>query len=136
MGQYVYESTTFIILFLIGYTRPGIGLSVAKAFARKHFDKVAICARNAERLASEKSEIEDTAKQAGRSIEVSTFPTDLSDIASLRKTLKEIEELGPIGSVYHNAARINPTEPLTTPVKEIEEDFKVFTNFLEHSTHC
>lgn len=51
--------------------------------------------------------------------------TDLSDLESLRKSFKEIEKLGPLGLVYHNAARINPMEPLTTSVEEIEEDFKV-----------
>lgn len=108
---------------------------MAKLFAQKHFDNIAICARNAERLASEKAEVEDAAKQAGRSVQVSTFTTDMSNLDSLRKSLQEIEKLGPIGCVHHNAARIKPTEPLTTSVEEIEEDFKVrLTTFPELNT--
>lgn len=103
---------------------PGIGISVAKLFAQKHFDRIALCARSAERLASEKAEVEDAAKKVGRTVQVHTYPTDLSNLDSLSRTLKEIDKLGPLGCVYHNAARINPSEPLAAPVEEIEEDFK------------
>ena len=104
---------------------PGIGISVAKLFARKHFNRIALTARNTERLASEKKEVEDAAKQAGRNVQVVTYPTDLSNIDSLRQTLREVETLGPLGCVYHNAARINPVTPLEASIEEIEEDFKV-----------
>jgi len=103
---------------------PGIGISIAKAFALKHFDRIAICARNADRLASEKKEVEDAAKAAGRSVEVFTFPTDLSDVESLRKTLKEVEKLGPLGMVYHNAATVRVGDPLSETIEEVEHDFK------------
>lgn len=105
--------------------RPGIGISVAKAFAKKHFQRVAICARNADRLASEKKEVEEAAKAAGRSVEVFTFPTDISDVASLRKTLAEVEKLGPLGMVYHNAAKVKFGDALAETVEEVEDDFKV-----------
>ena len=104
---------------------PGIGIAVAKLFAQKHFERIALCARNAGRLASEKTEVEEAAKKAGRQVQVSTHSTDLSNLNSLRKTLDEVEKLGPLGLVYHNAARINPTEASTTSVEEIEEDFRV-----------
>ena len=106
------------------YNRPGIGISVAKAFT-KHFNRIAICARNAERLLSEAKELEDAAKSAGRSIEVFTFPTDLTDVDSLRKTFQEVEKLGPLGMVYHNAATIRFKEILTETVEELEHDFRV-----------
>ena len=109
----------------INLNRPGIGISIAKAFTQKHFDRIAICARNADRLASEKKEVEDAAKAAGRSVEVITFQTDLNDVESLRKTLKEIEKLGPLGMVYHNAAKIKFGDPLSETVEEVEDDFKV-----------
>ena len=80
---------------------------------------------NEERLASEKAEVEKAAEEVGRDVHVSTFPTDLSDLESLRKSLKEIEKLGPLGCVYHNAARIDLTDPLTTSAEEIVEDFRV-----------
>lgn len=114
---------------------PGIGSAVAKLFAQRHFERIALCARSAEHLASEKIEVQDAAKKVGRNAQVSTFPTDLSDFESLRKTLKEIEKLGPLGCVYHNAARINPTEALTTSVEEIEEDFKVCRSLFSPSVH-
>ena len=98
---------------------------MAKLFVEKHFDRVALCARNAERLSSEKVEVENAAKKAGKVAEVFTFPTDLSNLESLSKSCKDIEKLGPLGCVYHNAARIKPTQPLTTSIEEIHEDFKV-----------
>lgn len=104
---------------------PGIGIAVAKLFAQKHFDRIALCARNAQRLASEKAEVEDAAKKVGRTVEVFTYPTDLSNLDSLSRTLQEVAKLGALGCVYHNAARINPADPLSIPIQEIEEDFRV-----------
>lgn len=100
-------------------------MSVAKAFAQKHFDRIVICSRNAERLASEKKEVEAAAKEAGRSVEVFTFQTDISNVDSLRKTLAKIEKLGPLGMVYHNAAKIIFGDALAETVEEVEDDFKV-----------
>ncbi|KAK3707508.1 hypothetical protein LTR37_012151 [Vermiconidia calcicola] len=113
-------SSTFV-LFGSG---PGIGLSVAKAFAQKHFDRIVLCARNAERLESERNEVEEVARVVGRNIQVSAFATDVSHRDRLRKTLKEIEGLGPVGCVYFNAASINGAEPLTASDEELEEDFR------------
>lgn len=124
-------STATLVVFGSG---PGIGISIAKLFAQKHFDHIALCARSADRLASEKAEVEDAAKKVGRTVQVSTHPTDLSNLASLTQSLKEIEKLGPLGVVYHNAARINPSEPLSAPVEEIEEDFKVSVVPLSRAT--
>jgi NAD(P)-dependent dehydrogenase (short-subunit alcohol dehydrogenase family) len=109
----------------IKLNRPGIGISIARAFAQKNFDRIAICARNADRLASEKKEVEEAAKAAGRSVEVFTYPTDLTNAVSLRKTLKEIEKLGPLGMVYHNAAKVKFGDPLSETIEEVEDDFKV-----------
>ena len=107
------DSPTFV-LFGSG---PGIGLATAKAFARRHFAQTVLVARNAERLASEKAAVVEAAKQAGKDVEVFTFPTDLSDLAALRKTLHETEKLGLVGAVYHNAARIKFADHLTTSVE-------------------
>ena len=104
---------------------PGIGISVAKLFAEKHFDTIALLSRNAERLEFEKKQVEEAAKQVGRDVKVFAIPTDLSDRDGLRKSLKEVEKLGPLGLVLHNAARINPAPALTTSVEELEEDFRV-----------
>ena len=115
------SSSTFVIFG----SGPGIGTSVASIFAEKHFDRVVLCARNAESLEKARKDVEAAAIKVMRYIRVSTIQTDLTDLASLRQAFKEIERLGPLGCVYHNAARIRFSEPLTTPVAEIEEDFKV-----------
>ncbi len=112
------------ILVLFG-SGPGIARAVAKRFTRDHFDTIVLTSRNSESLATEKKEVESAAKQAGRDVKVHTFISDLSDIDALGKTLKEIEKLGPLGCVYHNAARIRVSDPLTAPAEELLEDFKV-----------
>jgi hypothetical protein len=50
---------------------------------------------------------------------------DLSDRQNLQSTLEKIQALGPVGCVYHNAARVKPSEALTTSPDELEEDFRV-----------
>ena len=101
---------------------PGIGVSTAKVFAAQHFKTIVLISRSAERLASDK---EAVVKAAGRDVSVVTFATDLTDLNQLRETFKKIETLGPLGTVFYNAARIQPSEILTTDVAEIEEDFRV-----------
>lgn len=103
---------------------PGIGISVAKLFAQKHFSKIALVSRNTERLQSDKEEVAAAAKDAGKTAQVAVYTTDLNDFDALRKTLNEIEKLG-IGAVFYNAARIRPSDILTMSVEELEEDFRV-----------
>ena len=110
------------VLVVLG-SGPGIGVSTAKLFAQKHFSKIALVSRNAERLDKERTEV---VQAAGRTVEVDTFATDLGDLSQLRQTLSKIEKLGPIGCVFFNAARIRPSEILATTVEEIEEDFRVY----------
>lgn len=117
-------SAPVLVIFGSG---PGISAAVAKLFAQKHFTTIALVARNGERLATEKTAVE---RAAGRNVNVYTFAADMSDIASLGKTLIEVEKLGPLGLVYHNAARINPAEPLKARVEELEEDLKVSSSSL------
>ena len=115
-------SRSVLVLFGSG---PGIGISVAKAFARQYFDVIAICSRDAKRLQSEQAEIAAAAKEAGRDVQVIAVPTDLTDLNQLERTLQAVQALGPLGCVYHNAARINYEQPLTTSSKDVEEDFRV-----------
>lgn len=112
------------ILIVFG-SGPGIGIAVAKLFAQKHFDRIVLCARNAGRLESEKKEVEEAAKKVGRNVDVTTIPVDMSSRESLQKALKEIEKMGPLGCVYHNAAKINFEEALTTSIDDVEDDFRV-----------
>ena len=124
VGTYC-SNPSAVVLSLTSNSSPGIGISVAKVFAQKHFDRIAICARNAERLAAEKRDVEAAAKDVGRSVEVFTFQTDISNVDSLRKTLAKVEKLGPLGMVYHNAAKVKFGDPLAETVEEVEDDFKV-----------
>lgn len=110
-------------VLLITGSGPGIGLSTAKAFARKnscHFGTIVLVSRNAERLAKEKAEVE----QEGHA-QVVTYSTDLANFEHLKATLKEVEKLGPLGCIFFNAATVRMSEVLTTGVGEIEEDFRV-----------
>ncbi len=106
--------------------RPGIGVSVAKAFGEKHFVRIVLCGRNAERLETDRTQVVEAAKQVGRAVGVIAVPVDLSNRESLREALEKIGSFGVLGCVYHNAARINPVEPLSVSAEEIEEDFKVY----------
>ncbi|KAF7196670.1 17-beta-hydroxysteroid dehydrogenase 13 [Pseudocercospora fuligena] len=112
------------VLVVLG-SGPGIGVSTAKLFAQKYFSKIALVSRNAERLDKERTEVVQAAAESGRTVEVDTFVTDLGDLTQLRQTLSKIEKLGPIGCVFFNAARIRPSEILSTSVEEIEEDFRL-----------
>ncbi|EME41083.1 hypothetical protein DOTSEDRAFT_27664 [Dothistroma septosporum NZE10] len=66
-------------------------------------------------------------EKAGRAVDVHTLATNIGDVDQLRGTLAEVEPLGPLGCVFYNAAGIQPSEVLTTPVEEIEEDFETTT---------
>lgn len=120
-------------LIVVG-SGPGIGLSTAKQLALKHFNKVALISRNAQRLSEEKTAVLDATKQTGKELTVEAFPTDICDLNALRKTFEQIEAMGPVGCVFFNAARIQPSELLKTSVEEIEEDFKVSETV--HQSQC
>ncbi|KAK3670044.1 hypothetical protein LTR78_010075 [Recurvomyces mirabilis] len=110
------------VLVVLG-SGPGIGLATAKLFSKNRaFAKIAMVSRNPERLAQEAEEVKAA---GGGNVEVTAYPTDLGNIAQLRKTLAQIEQLGPVGTIFYNAARINPTEVLSTSVDELEEDFRI-----------
>ncbi|KAK4553152.1 hypothetical protein LTR86_009682 [Recurvomyces mirabilis] len=110
------------VLVVLG-SGPGVGLATAKLFSKhRTFAKIAVVSRNPERLAKEAEEVEVA---GGGKVEVVAYPTDLGNIAQLRKTLARIEQLGPVSTIFYNAARINPTEALATSVDELEEDFRI-----------
>lgn len=95
-------------VFAVLGSGPGIGSATAKAFAKtQRFAKIAMVSRDASRLNIEKAEVE---KAGGSNIQVSAFPTELSDLTQLRKTLGEIEKLGPLGGVFFNV-RLHPLLP-------------------------
>ncbi|KAF2216951.1 hypothetical protein CERZMDRAFT_31944 [Cercospora zeae-maydis SCOH1-5] len=94
------------ILVVLG-SGPGIGLTTAKLFVKKHFRKVVLVARNSDRLEKEKREVEDIAKEV--------IPVDLANLDQLREAFTLTERLGEVSTVFFNAARISPSEPLPAP---------------------
>ncbi|KAM3424603.1 hypothetical protein BST61_g6593 [Cercospora zeina] len=123
------------ILVVLG-SGPGIGLTTAKLFAKKHFSKIVLLARNSERLEKEKREVEDVAKETGKEIDVTTISVDLANFNQLREAFALIEKLGQVSTVFFNAARINPSEPLTAPVEELIEDLHIATGAFYITAQC
>jgi short-subunit dehydrogenase len=111
---------------------PGIGVHVASEFATHGFSHIILLARNDSRLQEDKAFI---AKAAGSSdVKIDILTVDLSNLESIPDVLKRIDELSSeIEVVFFNAARIRASEPLSTPVEEIEEDFKVCSRLHSHS---
>lgn len=104
-------------------TGPGIGSATAKKFAATgSFSKIVMVSRNEERLQKESESVQ---KAAASNVEVVSMPCDLSDLSALKKVLGEIESLDPLGGIFFNAARIHIVDPLSAPVMELDEDFRV-----------
>lgn len=115
------SSTKTIVVFGSG---PGIGNHVAKEFASNGFTHVILLARNESRLQEDKAWV----AEAGSHVKVDTLRLDLSDTSSIPTVLGKIDDLvggAAVDVIFFNAARVKTSEPLTTPVEEIEEDFKV-----------
>lgn len=109
-------------LLVIG-AGPGIGRSVTTLFASKTYANVALLARSADGLVSEKKAVEDA---VGDKVKVRTYQADVADPEALRKALAESDaDFGKPDCVFYNAARVQPSELLTHDLKDIEYDFKV-----------
>jgi NAD(P)-dependent dehydrogenase (short-subunit alcohol dehydrogenase family) len=81
---------------------PGIGSATAKLFAKSgRYSKIAMISRDPSRLDQEAAAVREA---GGNSVDVTSFPTDLSNIDQLRKTLQEIGKLGTLGSVFYNVS--------------------------------
>ncbi len=90
MGQKEESSAPVVLITGVG---PGTGGAMARRFAAGGW-RVAMLARNAERLGALEAEI--TGARA--------YPCDVTDAASLDATVSAVEhELGPISAVIHNA---------------------------------
>ncbi|KAH9872623.1 hypothetical protein J1614_005016 [Plenodomus biglobosus] len=111
-----------LILFGSG---PGIGNSVASAFASTGISHIILLARNSQRLLDHDA---PTLQRAHPSIKISTLPCNLADLPSLPNVLATLDTLtasDAVEVVFFNAARIKPTpDVLDVSVAEMEEDFK------------
>jgi short-subunit dehydrogenase len=117
------SSYTNSVLLVIG-SGPGIGNHVASLFAKRKFNKVALIARNQERLQQGKKVVETA---AGRPIEVRTWSVDISKVEKLKAVLPEIQQLGQLECVFFNAARVIPSQFFAHSEDEIRMDLEVST---------
>ncbi|KAM0274933.1 hypothetical protein ACHAQH_007742 [Verticillium albo-atrum] len=101
------------VLLVIG-SGPGISRAVVSLFASESHSRIALISRSADRLSEEKSAAEQAARDAGRIVQVKTWPVDIADDAALRKTLSEVEDFGTPEVVFFNAARITNVALNTT----------------------
>ncbi|VUC25752.1 unnamed protein product [Clonostachys rosea] len=109
-------------LILIG-SGPGIGRHIACEFASRRFNKVALLARNAERLAEDQAAIKAATDDK---TEVRTYPVDITDDEEFIATLDKIEkEMGVPEVFYYNAARVTLSKLLESEGREIEYDFQI-----------
>ncbi|KAI6863144.1 hypothetical protein KC343_g4806 [Hortaea werneckii] len=114
-------SSTGHVLVVLG-SGPGIGSATAIEFAATgSFSKIVMVSRKEARLRSESEAVREAATS---NVEVISISCDLSDLSALKKALKEVESLGPLGGIFFNAARIHIVDPLTALVDELEEDFR------------
>ncbi|PNP49891.1 hypothetical protein THARTR1_09421 [Trichoderma harzianum] len=110
---------------------PGIGSHTAAIFASKRFNKVALVARNPDKLEKDAAFVNSAAPGQA---EIKTYPTDISNSQALAATLAQItNDLGTPEFVLFNAAVIALTPLLEFDDESILEDFKVSTIAL-HNT--
>ena len=100
---------------------PGVGLAVAKRFAREGFD-LALIARRPDALGDYIKEL----TEAAPALKVRGFPADAGDAATLSTALQNvILELGKVDVLVYNAAVLKPGNPATLVPEEVNQDFAV-----------
>ena len=116
-------SSNAFVLFGSG---PGIGVHVAARFAQNEFQHVILLSRDRERL--DKDAIEVRAARPG--VKVSVVACDLSKLSLVQEALATIDQVlrnddTTLEVVCFNAARVRPTNVLSTAPEEYEMDFRV-----------
>lgn len=100
---------------------PGISDAVARRFGRAGY-RVAIVARNAERLA------EAEKKLAAEGIEAKSFAVDLGNADAVRALVRDVRaSLGPIAVVHWNAYGGGASDLMTASVAELHAVFDIST---------
>jgi short-subunit dehydrogenase len=98
---------------------PGIGLSVARRFAREGFG-VALLARTKARLADHVKLINDEGGLAR------AFHADCSVPAQVRESLRTVSsEMGPPSVLVYNAAAVRPGLPSSLPASRLLDELKI-----------
>jgi len=114
-------------MFVLIGSGPGIGLATATLFALKHSSQIVLISRNNERLQQDRQALLKTAAQEKHhgEVQVKTFAVDIADSQALAKVLLDVQKLGRLEVVLFNAARVQPSTLLETPMEVLEQDFKV-----------
>jgi len=98
---------------------PGVSNSVAKKFAKENF-KLALIARNEERLSKYKTELESIGA------EVNVFKADASEESSLIKVFENIKDkMGDTDVMHYNVFSMRQANPLELKYEDCIYDFKV-----------
>lgn len=98
---------------------------MASKFATKGIDHIILLARDLKRL---KEKDAPFVAKSSTNVKVDSVRIDLSDIKSIPSVLEELDTLTKgedVEVVIFNAARIKPSETLTTDIEEIHEDLRV-----------
>lgn len=106
---------------------PGIGIGVASYFAEKGFSKIALVARNAERL-----ERDDAAsvKKAAPKADVRTYPFDCTNHAGIGALMDKIAgDMGIPEVIVYNAAHLARSAFGEYTTEELESDLRVSTKY-------
>ena len=108
------------VLVVIG-CGPGIGVATAALFAAHSFNKIALIARNAQRLEDYRATVLNTAKSA----HVKSWDVDVTQSAALNAVLTDVERMGQISCVLFNAARVGPSGFFGFGEEGLINDFKI-----------
>ena len=112
------------VLVVIG-CGPGIGVATASIFAAHGFNKIALIARDAQRLEDCRATVLNTAKLAEREPDVKCWDVDITQSAAPNAVLIDVERMGQISCILFNAARVDPSEFFDFDAEELINDFRV-----------
>lgn len=101
---------------------------MASLFASRKFNKIALIARDLERIKQDRESVLQNARKAGRNVEVNTWNVDITDTIAFQKILKEVEGFGSVSCVLFNAARVGMSKLLEFEESGILKDFMVSTD--------
>jgi len=104
---------------------PGIGSATACLFAQRGFKKVALIARNVDRLKEDSRAVEQAAQQAHADVSVGTWAVDITDTAAYQNVLDEVAGFGTLECLFFNAARVQESSLFEESTEDMEYDFKV-----------
>ena len=114
-----------VTLLLIG-SGPGIGVHVASHLAAKPaFGTIAPIGRTHARLEQIREAVVAIAQKGGHEVDVRTFAVDITATKGFEKVLQEVKELGELGCVVFNVARVGGSTFFEAEEQLVLEDFMV-----------